>query len=276
MRTADIDGVVLGEGSPKIIVPLTPGSLRELEEQAVALGGQRLEDRKGRALAFDSGGREGSAAHFTADIVEWRIDYFEGTNPAELLHAAAILRARVPLPILATFRSHQEGGERDIATADYLRLLQSLTASGSIAAIDVEFSRGNEVLSRILRTANDSGVEVIASAHFFSSTPPQADIVALFSDMAAAGADVAKIACMPQSPGDTLTLLQATWEASQQLDIPLISMAMRQLGVVARLIGGFFGSSATFATVGAASAPGQVPADELLPVLRALEGFAGK
>ncbi len=276
MRTAQIDGVILGDGSPKIIVPITPRSLRELEEQAVALGGQKLEDRKGRALAFETGGREGPAAHFTADIVEWRLDYFEESTPDVLLHAAAILRARTPLPIIATFRTLAEGGERDIDDSDYSRLLQSLVTSGSIAAVDVELSRGQEVLSQIIRSANGSGIEVIASAHFFSSTPPKQDIIALLSEMAAAGADVAKVACMPRDPGDTLTLLQATWDASRQLDIPLITMAMGPVGAVSRVVGGLFGSAATFATVGASSAPGQIPAAELLPVLRALEGFAGR
>ncbi len=273
MRNSDIEGVILGEGSPKIIVPITPRSLRELEEQALALGGQLLEDRKGRALAFETGGREGTPPHFNADLLEWRVDHFEESG-VDLLHAAAILRARTPLPIIATFRTRAEGGERDIDTAAYSKLVQSLASSGSIAAVDVELSRGPEVLSQIIRAAHNSGVEVITSAHFFTSTPPREAIVSLLSDMAAAGADVAKVACMPQTPGDTLTLLQATWDASEQLDIPIITMAMGPVGAVSRVVGGLFGSAATFATVGAASAPGQIPAADLVPLLEALQEFA--
>ena len=94
--------------------------------------------------------------------------------------------------------------------------------------------------------------------------------------MEEAGANVAKVACMPSTPGDTLTLLQATWEASQKMSIPLITMSMGQIGAVSRAVGGLFGSAATFATVGAASAPGQMPVDELKPVLEALDRFSGR
>lgn len=274
MRKAHIEAVTIGEGSPKVIVPITPRTLQELEIQALALGGQTVEDRKGRALALESGGREGTAAHFDVDIVEWRVDYFEDTTISHVLHAAAILRARTPLPIIATFRTVREGGEQDIDSVTYTELIQSLAASGSIAAVDVEFSRGPNVLDQVIHSSHDSGIEVIASAHFFDSTPPRNEIVALLSEMEATGADVAKVACMPADQGDVLTLLQATWDASQQLEIPIVTMAMGSVGTVSRVVGGFFGSAATFATVGAASAPGQFPASELVPMLRSLNELA--
>ena len=40
------------------------------------------------------------------------------------------------------------------------------------------------------------------------------------------GADIAKIAVMPQSAGDVLTLLSATHKASQSLSCPLITMSI--------------------------------------------------
>lgn len=54
-------GTTLGDGTTKIIVPITPRNLHELEEQALAVGHQSLEDRRGRALAFETNGLEGSA-----------------------------------------------------------------------------------------------------------------------------------------------------------------------------------------------------------------------
>lgn len=47
-------------------------------------------------------------------------------------------------------------------------------------------------------------------------------------------------------------------------------MAMGGLGAVTRLGGGPFGSSATFATVGPASAPGQLPAEGVRGALELL------
>jgi 3-dehydroquinate dehydratase-1 len=49
-------------------------------------------------------------------------------------------------------------------------------------------------------------------------------------------------------------------------------MAMGGDGVVSRLVGGVFGSACTFASVGTASAPGQVPLAELRRVLDVVHG----
>jgi 3-dehydroquinate dehydratase-1 len=101
---------------------------------------------------------------------------------------------------------------------------------------------------------------VVASNHDFDATPPAAEIVARLEAMEAAGADVAKIAVMPRSAADVVTLIAATESRHRVAGIPLITMSMGALGAVTRIGGGTFGSAATFATVGAASAPGQLPA----------------
>ena len=64
--------------------------------------------------------------------------------------------------------------------------------------------------------------------------------------MAEWGADICKIAVMPQSPQDVLTLLQATYDASQIIDRPIITMSMGKTGAVSRLAGSTFGSAVTF------------------------------
>ena len=69
----------------------------------------------------------------------------------------------------------------------------------------------------------------------------------------------AKLAVMPRDMQDVLTLLTATWQASQALPIPVVSMAMGPLGAVTRMCGGAFGSAMTFAVGQSASAPGQMP-----------------
>ena len=81
------------------------------------------------------------------------------------------------------------------------------------------------------------------------------------------GGDVAKVAVMPQGLQDVLTLLGATHTASQTVGLPLISMSMGPLGAVTRMVGGLFGSGLTYGVCAAASAPGQVPIEELRSVL---------
>ena len=50
----------------------------------------------------------------------------------------------------------------------------------------------------------------------------------------------------------------------------MISMAMGGLGSISRIAGENFGSAVTFATVGAASAPGQFPIQELRTMMEVL------
>ena len=47
-------------------------------------------------------------------------------------------------------------------------------------------------------------------------------------------------------------------------------MAMGNLGSISRIAGENFGSSVTFATIGAASAPGQFPIEELRMMMNVL------
>ena len=58
------------------------------------------------------------------------------------------------------------------------------------------------------------------------------------------GADIPKMAVMPKSKQDVLTLLSATLEMSEQFaDRPIITMSMAGTGVVSRLTGETFGSA---------------------------------
>ncbi|CGY42856.1 3-dehydroquinate dehydratase [Salmonella enterica subsp. enterica serovar Typhi] len=80
-----------------------------------------------------------------------------------------------------------------------------------------------------------------------------------------------KIAVMPQSKHDVLTLLTATLEMQQHYaDRPVITMSMAKEGVISRLAGEVFGSAATFGAVKQASAPGQIAVNDLRSVLMIL------
>lgn len=118
---------------------------------------------------------------------------------------------------------------------------------------------------------------LVASFHNFHETPPAEALVARFAAMQAAGADVVKIAVMPQSPRDVLTLLDATLTARETLSAPVISMAMGGYGAVSRLCGWVFGSSVSFAVGEQSSAPGQVPVEDVNRVVDVLQrAIAGR
>ena len=80
---------------------------------------------------------------------------------------------------------------------------------------------------------------------------------------------------MPQSRKDVLTLLSATEEMDRRTTRPLITMSMGPVGMISRLCGEVFGSALTFGSVGKASAPGQVNANDLAGVLKLIHESMG-
>ncbi|WP_241384912.1 type I 3-dehydroquinate dehydratase [Rhodococcus sp. CH91] len=244
-----VKDVVIGEGAPTIVVPVTGRTPDALREQVAAAAGR-------------------------ADVVEWRVDFFHLVDdPASVVAQAVSLAGHLQgTPLLATCRTANEGGEIAIADDAYADLTVALAESGAVDLVDVEYRRDRAAVDRILEAAHSCDVAVVASNHDFDATPPRDEIVARLREMQDLGADICKIAVMPRSTGDVLVLLDATRTMHENYaDRPLITMSMGGLGVVSRIAGQVFGSAATFGMVGAASAPGQIDADELRSVLDLLE-----
>ena len=109
----------------------------------------------------------------------------------------------------------------------------------------------------LLRRIHAAGVHVIASSHDFQKTPEQAVLTERLLAMQRCGADIAKLAVMPQSAADVLTLLAATEEVHRlHPELPLVTMSMGELGILSRISGELFGSCMSFAAAGESSAPG--------------------
>lgn len=249
MTTVTVRNLVIGSGVPKIIVSLM---------------GKDLQSVKAEALAY----RE---ARF--DILEWRVDHFCDVSSAEKIsEAARAIREALPeTPLLFTFRTAKEGGEQTIATADYIALNRAAIASGLVDMIDLELFTGDDEVKATVEYAHARNVRVVMSNHDFHKTPPADEIIGRLRKMQALGADIPKIAVMPQSKNDVLTLLSATLEMQQRYaDRPLITMSMAKDGVISRLAGEVFGSAATFGAVKKASAPGQIGINDLHTVLTIL------
>lgn len=207
------------------------------------------------------------------DILEWRVDFFEeiGNTAAVIELAASIKKAAHGLPILFTRRSINEGGEViSLNEEEVIALYTAVCASRNIDIIDFEMSNdpANIIQVRAASKAND--VKLILSYHNFSLTPELEFLNQRLRQAELLGADIAKVAVMPRHLDDVLTLLSATLQSSQKLNIPLISMSMGPYGALTRLFGWTFGSALTFAVGANSSAPGQVPIEDLNTVLAIL------
>ena len=208
-----------------------------------------------------------------ADIIEWRVDHFAQVREmAQVMAALAEIRGALKaLPLLFTFRSAKEGGEQAISTEAYIALNRAAIDSGLVDMIDLELFTGDDQVKETVAYAHAHDVKVVMSNHDFHKTPEAEEIIARLRKMQSFDADIPKIALMPQSTSDVLTLLAATLEMQEQYaDRPIITMSMAKTGVISRLAGEVFGSAATFGAVKKASAPGQISVNDLRTVLTIL------
>jgi 3-dehydroquinate dehydratase-1 len=253
-----------------------------MQPRAINLGGQPLAGGRLPAVCAPLVARTRAAlvaeaaavAALQPDLLEWRIDFFAGiADTAEALAAAADLRAAAAgIPILLTRRAQREGGQPiALSEPQVLALYEALAASGRVDALDYEMGHDPGHVAQARALARRHGLPLVLSFHDFQATPPDAQLDARFARAQELGADVAKVAVMPQSMADVHRLLGATLRASGSLAIPVVSMAMGGLGAVTRLCGGVFGSALTFAVGSAPSAPGQVPIADVRAAVAVLQ-----
>ena len=250
MKYLAIHGCRIGEGRPKVILPIV-----EQTEEAI------LE----KAAQFST---------WKADCVEWRVDLFaDAQDLSAVARCAAKLRVALKDKLLLiTFRTKAEGGHVALSHEDYLRFFRIVLDTDCADLIDLEFFTAGADLPGLIADAHTAGAVVVCSSHDFQKTPPRAELVDRMVRMQQAGADLPKLAVMPRSRTDVLTLLAATAEmADCHPDTPVITMSMGALGAISRLAGEAFGSAMTFANPGTASAPGQIPLDVVNAALECLK-----
>lgn len=248
-----VRNILIGEGIPKICVPIV-----EKDLETILTAARNLKSS-------------------LPDLVEWRCDHFDQAEDPDA--AVRVLKALHEvlgdIPVLFTFRTEKEGGAKSISADAYKQLNCRVAESGLADLIDVEIFTGDDTVRAILDAAHRARTPVVASNHHFHETPDQETILSILTKMDQMGADILKIAVMPQSRKDVLTLLSTTEEMDRRTTKPLITMSMGPVGMISRLCGEVFGSALTFGAVGKASAPGQIGADDLAGVLKLIHESMG-
>lgn len=245
--------VAIGSGRPKICMSLTEKTVEEIVQGASEL--------------LEKG----------ADLIEWRVDFFE-RHPDESAVKGVLRQLRPVLgdtPLLFTFRTAEEGGSAKISVEAYESLNRWAIQSPEADLIDLELFRGKDLGQRLIPLAHAHGKKVLLSNHDFDKTPPRDEVLHRLMQMKTLGADIVKIALMPNDKQDVLTLMEASVAFSEaHSDLPLVTMSMGPLGVISRIAGGFTGSAITFGAGKVASAPGQIPAADLLVLLEKIEMYS--
>lgn len=249
MKTVEIKGVVFGEGSPKICLPVFGKTEAEILENFDDLN----------SIDFD--------------LVEFRADHFEFAHDfSKVRLLLGKIREKYDKPLLFTFRTLDEGGACHMSGDKYYEMNRAVIESGSADLIDVELSGDPVQIKSLIEFAKEKNTKVIMSSHDFLKTPSKEEIVNRLVKMQGYDADITKIAVMPQREEDVLTLLSAALEMKKHCsDRPYIAISMGAMGIVSRLSGELFGSCMTFAAAGQASAPGQIMAKDMRNILNLLK-----
>lgn len=245
MKICQVRQLTIGEGKPKICVPVVETTTEKIIQQI-----QELQN---------------------CDLIELRIDFYENIHDLKQVHELLLqVRQQTNLPLLLTYRSLKEGGHIQLSDQEYLSLVQTACQSGCIDIVDIELKSGNMLVYQLVEIAHQNHVKVLMSYHDFEKTPAVMEMKERLEKMEIMGADICKIAVMPFSYKDVIQLLNTTMEMSQRLTRPLVTMSMGKIGKITRIVGELVGSSITFASVGQSSAPGQLTLEDMQTLLEVI------
>jgi 3-dehydroquinate dehydratase-1 len=195
--------------------------------------------------------RRGSGWLSGIDLLEVRLDCLNGM----------VLPETWPLPVIATARHPQEGGEGNLSQSKRAAFLEDAVTWAS--AIDVEL-RSSGQLAPVIAGAHQHGRTVILSHHDFKATPTLKVLRGLAARAADGGADLFKVAAHLRDRNDLLRLIEFQ---SGDSPVPVVTMGMGNAGRFSRLVLGGFGAPICYGWLGKPQVPGQWPAAELRGLL---------
>ena len=194
------------------------------------------------------------------NFLEFRLDYLP--DPALGAHAiSTFLREHPTCTVLATCRRHQNHGKFNGSIDEQMRLLALAIQCGA-KAVDVEIETAEVVPARCDELRADA--HLIISWHHFETTPPLDPVL---RRMRKVPADVYKLVTTARKPSDTGRILAASRLSPK---IPLVTLAMGEIGFPSRVISPAFGTIFTYAAPAhvQGTASGQVNARQLRSLYR--------
>ncbi|MFV0559473.1 MAG: type I 3-dehydroquinate dehydratase [Enterococcus sp.] len=242
--------LVLEEGQPKICTSLIGTTREEILVQA-----QKAIDTK------------------AVDLFEWRADFYEDVSDlSEVIETLRQLQNDFPdTPLLFTYRTDREGGHQPISLPDYASLCRDVVATGLIDLIDVELQQAENLGMHFVEMLKAQKVCVILSNHDFEETPPDSILLYRLNLMAHYGADIGKLAVSPTTAADVFRLMHFSAQSSDTVSLPIITIAMGELGKLSRVSGALTNSLVTFGSVGEnSSAAGQIDVGILKKIMNEL------
>ena len=159
MSCVDIRGCRIGEGRPKVILPIV-----ERAEAAI------LE----KAAQFST---------LQADCVEWRVDYFEGARAPGAV-ARCLAKMRVILRdklLLVTIRTKAEGGQVALSPAEYRQFLELVLDTDCADLLDIEFFTAGADLPKlaVMPRCRTDVLELLAATAEMADLHPETPVITM-------------------------------------------------------------------------------------------------
>ena len=194
-----------------------------------------------------------------SDLMEFRLDFLDPS----LLTLERMRRwvALAGVPVIGTLRRTPFGGRFAGGAVQQLEMLGKIGGAG-FSFLDVEVETLEAVDSPRLTKIRHGSWRLIGSYHNFRETP--SDLQSIFRRILAVKADVVKIATLAAGFADNFRLLELVSRARRQ-NLPIIAVAMGDLGAYSRLVAPSRGAMLTYASTraGQETAPGQFTSRDL-------------
>lgn len=191
---------------------------------------------------------------------EFRLDYLE--DPLAGIGMLRTFMERHPeCVVLVTCRRHQNHGRFNGSVEEQLRILEAAVEAGA-QAIDVEIESAEAAVEKI--GLLNSHVQLVLSYHNYEGTPQLEQVLRRMTRIPASAYKIVTTARKPTDNARVLALMK------NHPRLPLIVLAMGEVGVPTRVLSDSFGSLYTYAAPMAAegTAAGQVCARQLRHLYR--------
>ncbi|MFW9940215.1 MAG: type I 3-dehydroquinate dehydratase [Candidatus Thorarchaeota archaeon] len=216
------------------------------------------------------------------NLIELRYDYIYDVQSITQEFATKLLANFHPkIPIIFTFRSQEEGGQRKIDEKIRFKILKTLIFSHP-NYLDIEMNTEKRMLGELIDLAIKNDVNLIFSYHNFDKTPAYEVISDQINNFVSRLREdyeldsqftqkiILKMIFTAQSFEDNLIPLQLCKESTKR-NMNIISFCMGTLGIFSRILCVLNGSFLTYGSLVGETAPGQVDINTIKEILNILQ-----